>query len=282
MVTKVSPDQWVRSGAAQIAVSVQGSGQPILALHAGVCDRRSWQWCAQRWTDAGYRTIAYDRRGFGDTRYEAEPHDSLADLRAVSEATQARPAVVVGNSMGGMLAIDLALTHPEDVRALVLIGSLPSGAPSREWKQTAQEAAAEAGVAAAMQAGEQAGDVDPLNRAEVHYWLDGPTQDEGRVSGPPRDLMLEMNARALAAATPGDDTDRPQAWPRLNEVRVPTLLLVGEHDETGLWHLAEMMAARLPAARVQPMAGTAHCPMLDQPDELASLVVGFLAETRVG
>jgi len=270
------PDRWVHSGAADLAVSVHGAGTPILALHAGVCDRRSWQWCAPTWADAGFRTIAYDRRGFGDTRYETEAYDSLADLRAVSAATQARPAVVVGNSMGGMLAIDLALSHPDEVLALVLIGSLPSGAPDEAWRQSDAEVAAEAAVQAAAQAAARAGDIDRLNRAEVHYWLDGPGEATGRVSGPPRDLMLEMNGRALAAAPPGDDADTGEAWPRLRELKVPTLLVVGEHDETGLWPLTEMMAALIPTARVERLAGTAHCPMLDRPDELARLVADFV------
>lgn len=212
-----------------MAVSVVGTGTPILALHAGVCDRRSWQWCAPAWAEGGYRTVAYDRRGFGQTRYQSQAYDALADLRAVTTATQARPAVVVGNSMGGALALDLALAHPDEILALVLVGSLPSGAPARAWEQSAAEATAEAEIGAA----EQAGDLHLANRLEVRYWLDGPAQPEGRVTGIPRDLMLDMNQRARSATSPGRDRDREPAWPRLGEVRVPVLLVVGEYDETG-------------------------------------------------
>lgn len=268
------PDLWVPHGSAELAVSVRGSGPPILALHAGVCDRRSWQWCASRWAQAGYRTISYDRRGFGETRYVPEPFDAVADCRAVTAATQAQPAVVVANSMGGSLAIDLALAHPDEVHALVLIGSLPSGAPGESWVQTPQEAAAEAAVEAAS----QSGDLDLVNRLEVHYWLDGPAQPEGRVTGPPRDLMLAMNRRALAATPPGDDAARPEAWPRLGEIEVPTVLVLGEFDESGLGPLTQMMAERLPAARVHQLRGTAHCPMLDRPDVLASLVLDVVGD----
>ena len=264
--TRFAPDHWVRSGAAELAVTVRGAGIPLLALHAGVCDRRSWQWCAPVWEEAGLRTVAYDRRGFGHTRYSAEAYDSLADLRAVAEAMQAAPAVVVGSSLGGGLAVDLALAHPDEVLALILVGSLPSGAPGEAWEESVEESAAAAAVSAAS----QSGDLDRLNRLEAHYWLDGPAQPEGRVTGPPRDLMVEMNRRALTAPPPGEDTARPPAWPRLGEVRAPTLLVVGEYDETGLLPLTDMMAASLPDARVQLLDGTAHCPCSTVPTTSAA------------
>ena len=271
--TADEPDLWVDHGRAALAVSTYGSGRPILALHAGVCDRRSWRWCAPAWADAGFRTIAYDRRGFGGTRYEPEAYDALADARAITEATQARPAVVVGNSMGGALAVDLALAHPDEVLALVLIGSLPSGAPGEAWVQSDAETALEAEFVAAA----ESDDLERVNRLEVHYWLDGPGQPDRRVTGAPRDLMLEMNRRALAAPSAGEDAARPEAWSRLGDIDVPTLLVLGEHDETGLRPLTEMMAARLPRARLTVMDDTAHCPMLDRPDALASTVLEFLA-----
>lgn len=270
-------DRWVTSGGAELAVSMWGEGTPLLALHAGVCDRRSWQWCASTWADAGFRTIAYDRRGFGSTRYQPEPHDDVADLRAVTGHTDARPAVLLGNSMGGALAVDLALAHPDEVLALVLIGSLPSGVPVELWQQSADEAAAEARVDAAA----RAGDVDELNRWEVQYWLDGPAQAEGRVSGAPRDLMRDMNGLALRALPVGPAAERAPAWPRLAEITVPTLVVVGDLDEQGLAPVADQMAGRLGDARVEHLADSAHCPMLDRPASLSAAVLRFLQDASI-
>lgn len=273
----VSPDIWVTSGQAELAVSTWGDGAPLLALHAGVCDRRSWQWCASTWAEAGYRTVAYDRRGFGSTRYQPEPHDDMADLRAVTGRTDARPAVVLGNSMGGTLAVDLALAHPDEVLALVLIGSLPSGVPVELWQQSADEAAAEARVDAAA----RAGDLDELNRWEVQYWLDGPAQTEGRVRGTPRDLMHDMNARALRSPSVGPTEELSAAWPHLEEITVPTLLVVGDLDEQGLAPVVEQMAGRLGDARVEHLPDSAHCPMLDRPAELSAAVLRFLRDASI-
>lgn len=265
-------DTWVTYGSAELAVSTYGQGTSIVALHAGVCDRRSWQWCAPVWAEHGYRTVVYDRRGFGDTRFERETYDSLADLRAVTAATGASPAVVVGNSMGGSLAVDLALAYADEVSTLVLIGSLPSGTPFETWQTSQPEAALEAEIDAAVRAGDRA----RVNELEVHYWLDGPAQAVERVRGEPRRLMLEMNGRALELPSPGDDADRPEAWSRLEDLVVPTLLVLGEYDEVGLGPLAETMAARIPEARIERLPGTAHCPMLDRPDALARVVLDFV------
>jgi pimeloyl-ACP methyl ester carboxylesterase len=271
------PDMRVRSGAAELAVSIDGTGTPLVALHAGVCDRRSWRWCASRWADAGFSTISYDRRGFGQTRYEAGQYDALDDLRAVTAAAGCRPAVVVGNSMGGALAIDLALAYPDEVLALVLIGSLPRDAPDEMWVQSAEETAVEA----EFEAAERSGDDERVNEVEVRYWLDGPAQPEGRVTGTARELMLDMNRRAVDAPDPGQDADRPGAWDRLERISVPTLLLVGEYDESGLAPLAQVMATRMPSARLERLDDTAHCPMLDAPDRLADTVLAFLGRSGV-
>jgi pimeloyl-ACP methyl ester carboxylesterase len=103
---------------------------PVLLFHAGVTDRRSWAPLVEA-LGPGHSTIDFDRRGFGETRYQPEPHSHVNDALAVLDATGAgsAPVTVVGASMGGQAALDLALAHPERVAALVLIGSAVRGAP---------------------------------------------------------------------------------------------------------------------------------------------------------
>ena len=110
----------VMSGTARLSAWTWGTtGPAVVALHPGVGDSRIWSSCAARWAAAGHSVVGYDRRGFGDTRCSPEPHDDLDDLLAVMNAASIESAVVVGNSRGGGLAIDLALAHPERVRGLV-------------------------------------------------------------------------------------------------------------------------------------------------------------------
>ena len=93
----------VPSSKAELAVTTWGTtGPAVVALHPGVGDRRIWQWCAPVWAEAGLRVVAYDRRGFGETVYVAEPHDDLADLLAV---TGGRPTRGRRSSWGTAAAV---------------------------------------------------------------------------------------------------------------------------------------------------------------------------------
>ena len=124
-----------------------GPGHPIVFLHAGVCDRRMWHAVAPRYAARG-RTIAYDRRGYGLTRADPEDHAQVADLLAVLDAlTDGEPAILVGASAGGRVALDMALLHPARVRALVLVAPNIAGAPApsmtrrckRRWTSCARQ-----------------------------------------------------------------------------------------------------------------------------------------------
>jgi pimeloyl-ACP methyl ester carboxylesterase len=116
---------WVRSGSAELPVDRAGTGDPALLLHAGVADRRAWLATLDA-PPEGWELVAYDRRGHGDARWAAEPHDPVDDLLAVLDHVGVRSAVLVGSSRGGRVAIDAALAHPDRVRALALV--LPDSA----------------------------------------------------------------------------------------------------------------------------------------------------------
>ena len=191
----------------------------MLLLHAGVSDRRSWRHVVGRLCP-GYRCVALDARGYGETRYSREDGWSpVEDALAVLDAAGLQRPVLVACSMGGQAAVDLTLGHPERVAGLVLIGSAIRGAPYPEVVD-----GPEAELTRALEAAEEAGDIDEVNRLEAWMWLDGPTATEGRVRGEPRELFLEMNGRALRAPDPGGQAQPPDAWSRLSEIAVPTLI----------------------------------------------------------
>jgi pimeloyl-ACP methyl ester carboxylesterase len=263
----------VPSGKAQIAVDVTDAtdGPPVLMLHAGVTDRRSWRALTDT-LGSHRRCIAVDRRGFGDTLYEPEPFSHVDDSLAVLDDLGVATAAVVGGSMGGRVALDLALTHPDRVAALVLVGAAVRGAPELVPDPPSVRALTEA-IAAA----EEAGDLSEVNRLEAHLWLDGPDAGEGRVGGELRDLFLDMNRIALEAVDPGPEADAPPVWDRLGDIDVPTLVLVGELDRPNVVARADAIGARMPHATVRHLPGTAHVPQLEGHRELLQLVAGFLA-----
>jgi pimeloyl-ACP methyl ester carboxylesterase len=264
---------WVARGGAVLAgTRWSDRGTPMVLLHPGVGDSRIWQWCAPSWARDGFEVVAYDRRGFGDTRYEAEPYDDLEDLAAILAVGVARePAVLVGNSRGAELAMACALASPRSVSALVLIAPVVSGYDVSDWPTSAGEAELDESIAAAA----EAGDLDLVNRLETHYWLDGADQPDGRVSGVPRTMFMAMNGKALRAAATGDATAHPPIWPRLSGVTCPVLVAVGRHDLPGIVRQCHQLADALPDATCVEIDDAAHCPSLDQPLALSALVTTF-------
>lgn len=261
----------VPSGAADLAVTIGGNGVPALVfLHAGVCDRRMWE--AQLAAFAGgHRVVAYDRREFGTTQYQPESYRFVDDLDAVLRATVDGPAVLVGCSQGGRIAVDFALTYPERVARLVLVAPAISGAPEPEsYPPIIQALIGEA------EAAERDEDTDRLNAIEAHAWLDGPVAPEGRVCGDLRALFLDMNGRALRSASAGEETGRLPAFDRFAALKMPILFVVGALDFPHINERARLLSTRVAADLVE-IADAAHLPSFERPDAFNDLVRAWLA-----
>jgi pimeloyl-ACP methyl ester carboxylesterase len=266
----------VHSGGAELIGDVVGAGPPVVCLHAGVADRRVWAGtsallCAQ------HRIYTYDRRGFGDTLYEAEAFSHVEDLGAVITATKVAQVIVIGNSLGGKVALDYSLEHADRVAGLILVAPGVSGAPPPEHM-----APSVAQLDEAIDAADEAGDGDLVNRLEAHLWLDGADMAEGRVGGANRELFLEMNLGAIQASDPGAEVDAPSAWDRLDTLSVPTLVLFGEYDMEIMRSNARHIAEQASNAQFVGLPGVAHVPMLEDPQAFAAAISPFMASIGAG
>ncbi|MCW2961858.1 MAG: alpha/beta hydrolase fold [Thermoleophilia bacterium] len=237
----------------------------LLFLHAGVADWRSWSVVMPLVADVG-APRAYDRRGFGATPPASAPFRHLDDLQGVLERCGGEPAWLIGNSMGGALAIDAALELPERVAGLILLAPAVSGAPELTGLDPVT-----AELEAAIESADAAGDLARLNRLETRLWLDGPQQD-GRVTGAARDLVLDMNALALRGEGPHDGASGLDAWARLEEIAVPTTVVWGEHEIPAVVDRCRRIVARVPHAIGHHMRGVAHLPSVERPADVAALV----------
>jgi pimeloyl-ACP methyl ester carboxylesterase len=262
----------VRSGRADLAVLMAGEGPPLVFLHAGIADKRMWRGQLEAFAGT-HTTIAYDRRGFGETTYEAEPHTRVGDLDAVLAALAPGRTVLVGCSQGGRVAIDYALDHFRRVRALVLVAPAVSGAPDPAAFPPEIQAPLDA-----TEAAEKADDLDRLNALEAHAWLDGPRAKEGRVGGSLRTLFLDMNGRALRAPPTGDEISDTRAYQRFAELALPILLTCGDLDFPHIQERTRHLSRVAPYAELVEMRGAAHLPNLEQPDAFNALLRRFLAD----
>jgi len=261
------------SGRAQLAYDSAGGGDgaDVLLIHAGVNDRRSWHHVVERLCSR-HRCIAFDARGYGDTEYEREDGWSpVSDAVAVLDAAALERPVVVACSMGGQTAIDLALAYPDRVAGLVLIGTAIRGAPYPELHDgpTAE-------LNARIEAADRAGDLDEVARLEAWLWLDGPGAAEGRVGGHARELFLDMNRRALRAQDPGEQAELSAAWPRLGDIAIPTLVMIGRLDAQDIQAIAEPAAAMIPGAQLRFLDGVAHVPHLEADPTTLNDIAAFV------
>lgn len=253
---------------ARIHYERAGAGLPVVLLHAGVADLRMWEPQVAALAEH-FDVIRLDQRGFGESELPAKRWSPVADLLEIVDSLNLKPAHLVGCSMGGSIAIDFAIRYPERVSKLVLVGTAISGA---NFGKNYPELWAE------VKAADTAGELDALNQAEMHLFLDGPRRPRGYVKQPLRDLFLDMNGITLKSnwdAAPTDDLD-PPAVERLGEVAAPALIVVGDKDVPTIYDAADLLMKSLPNVKRHLIHDAAHLPNLEHPEEFNQIVLDFL------
>jgi pimeloyl-ACP methyl ester carboxylesterase len=261
---------------ARIYYEIAGEGDPFLMIHAGVADSRQWDNESAHFAQR-YHVLRYDMRGYGKSEPVPGEYSHLSDLTALLEVLKIKqPVVAMGCSMGGGVAMNLALAKPGMVQALILVDS---GPPGLELDVPAPPQAAEAEKAF------DAGDLDLVNELETQIWFDGMGRTPAQVNQEMRKLVLEMNGIALAheAKELGKrlpDSEVP-AVQRLSEIQVPVLVIVGAHDTPYTKAAADYMVSRMPSAQKVVIEDAAHLPNLDHPARFQQVVTAFLDSLAV-
>jgi 3-oxoadipate enol-lactonase len=239
----------------------------LLLIHAGIANLRMWD--PQIATlAADHFVVRFDERCFGLTDAEPTASSDRADARAVLDHLGVERATVIGCSRGGGIAIDLTLESPDRVVGLVTIGSGPSGHPDVE--ETAQEHELYAAMEAAT--GEEA------LRLEADFWDVGPLRDAAALDqefvATARGLNL-LNLRHIDEERETIPLD-PPAYGRLGDVRVPTLVMVGEDDVSVVHPASRSLVERIPAAEEYRFADAAHIPNVERPEEFERVLTAWL------
>jgi 3-oxoadipate enol-lactonase len=250
----------------------RGRGPPVVLVHGHTLDRRLWEPQVAPLLDAGYRVVRYDVRGHGRSEAPATGYtyqNYSLDLRDLLDRLSiGAPVNVVGLSMGGGIALQFAVDHPERVASLVLVDStVPGFTYSSEYAEAIEEL---------VRVARSEGPRTALERV----WLPHPLFD-GIRRFPERFDFLKRMVLAYPAADYLDETEYPQpqwqAIDRLDEIRAPTLVLVGEDDLPDFRLIAEILAANIATARREVIVDAGHLLNLEQPEAFNRALLGFLA-----
>jgi len=250
-----------------------GDGPVVVLLHPGLWDMRTWDPQISTFTNAGYRVIRYDLRGYGlSSRLSAEPYSHVADLCSLLDTLEIEQAALVGCSMGGAVAIDTAVTAPSRVWALVVVASGMSGfEPSAEEEDWWEDAGA--GIEAAVEAGEL------LRAQDLRLAIWAPLGTDDAAGAAIRRIAFD-NIHELTMDESGEIELEPPAAHRLHEIDVPTLVLKAEHDPPDMRRISDILAAGIPGARARMIEGADHVVNLRQPAAFDAAVLPFLSEVR--
>lgn len=175
-----------------------------------------------------------------------------------------------------MVSLDFALDSPERVWALVLVGA---GIDDHDYSEEMQAFDAEEEAAVAR------GDLDAAVNANLDFWVAGPRRTLDEVDPTIRELVADMQQRAFRQSKGHDDLRAmrldPPASQRLGEVKAPTLVLTGDEDVEDIRVMGDRLARDIPDAERATIAGAAHLPNLERPEEFDRIVLDFLARHEV-
>ncbi len=246
-----------RATGMDIRVDRVGVGEPVVVLNGLLGLNEHWFGCLAEWARRGEVLLVepplLEMKGPGCSV------EGVTDLVAslLSSLTD-RPAVVIGNSLGGHVALRLAIERPELVRAIVPVGS--SGLFERTFEKGAEHSPSRAFV----------------ERKITQLFHDPSRMLPGMIDQAYGELSRRSAARALVRL--GRSAKKDHLGELLPGIRRPTLLVWGRNDAVTPPEVAEQFRELIPGSKLEWIEGCGHAPQIERPEELGPIVGRFLDE----
>jgi pimeloyl-ACP methyl ester carboxylesterase len=256
-------------GGTRLFYEVKGTGQPVVLIHGGQLDCRMWDDQFAVFARQ-FRVIRYDVRGFGGSFRPDALYSDAEDLAGLLDYLKVSKAHVVGLSLGGRIAIDFAVSHPARVSSLTLAGpglagyEPPDGTETdlRMWniiKAVRDEGPEKATalwlkdpfMAPAMEQARLVSGLERIARENAHCWLENP--------------VLQRSPKPLAAT-------------RLGEIKVPTLLIIGDRDVPQAKATVETLEKGIDGSKKVAIKDAGHMVNMEKPELFNEAVLSFLRQ----
>jgi 3-oxoadipate enol-lactonase len=259
---------FVGVGGSKIYYEVRGDGPAVVLVHDGLCHREVWdgQW---RVFAEHFKVIRYDRRGYGKSEPPTEPYSDVEDLHALLQHLHVSRASVVGSSAGSNLCMEFALSYPQSVTSLILVGPVVSGLDfSAHFIQRNQAVFGPLMEKKDLTATIANTLVDPYI---IAHGNDGARNALGE--------LLRKNPQNLTHPTNFMKFGEPPTVSRLSEINVPTLILVGEADIPDVHAHSGAIQAGIKKSRRLIIPHTGHLPYFEKPEDFNRIALEFLSSS---
>jgi 3-oxoadipate enol-lactonase len=261
--TQTAPGTFVAVEGSKLYYEECGTGpEAVILLHDGIAHSAVWDdvwptFCKQ------FHVIRYDRRGYGRSPAATTWYSETEDLATLLRSRKIKSAVLVGSSHGGELSIDFTIQYPNLVKQLVLVGAVLSGFPYTDHFLNR-------GMANSA----------PFEKGDVAKGLSNWSKDKYLLA--PGHEAAQQRLLAILTANPQDMTHNDFARPttpslsRLSEIRVPTLILVGDADIPDVQAHAGAIAAGIGGSKRVVIGDSGHLMYLEKPEEFSRVVIPFI------
>jgi pimeloyl-ACP methyl ester carboxylesterase len=258
-------DGYVNLDGARLYYEVAGSGPPLTLIHGFTLDSRMWDDQFEALTE-DYMVIRYDIRGYGQSDLsQSDPYSRSGDLNFILSHLNLSESHILGLSMGGRIAIDFALEYPASVTSLILADSALGGYKWKEFGRSLEqlfEIASESGV----EAGKQFFSSLDLFKSATQ---------KPEVAIRLMEMLTDYSGWHFTHDDPYIQLD-PPAIERLDEITVPTLVIVGELDTLDFHDISNILHDGIPNARKIILPSVGHISSMEAPEEFNRVVREFL------
>ena len=258
---------------------IAGKGEPLVLIHGSFGDRRFWD---LQFYDLSkkYKVLRYDLRGFGRSALpiENEVYRDSDDLDALIDFLGIKKAHVCGLSFGSFVVIDFALSHPDKCLSLIPVGPRVAGDDLNEYK-TSNVDTLRAIISKVTEMVKSKG----AKEATDYLWIGDHVMGKAVVTTRTRHALLKMgyeyswwrylhgNKRKYAF---------PNAIKKLNEIKIPTLIVTAEYDLELCKDVAAIMTKEIPGAKLISIKGAGHIMNMDQPKEFNEIISKFIDQIK--
>ncbi len=261
----------MKSGFAEVNGSklyyeTKGKGPAVVFIHSGGFDRRIWDDQFNAFA-ARFAVIRYDVRGFGKSQPPTKPYSDDEDLYQLLKFLGIKKAHLIGMSLGGRIAIDFTLTHPEMVNTLIAVGPGLSGYP-----YSGEDTVELMKIVYSI----KNDDGTPAGEAWLRSAYNAPAMENPAVAKRITPIAIE-NSRAWLINIFFPRPPFPLAIQRLSEIKVPTLLIRGDRDVPVITRIVQTLESGIAGSKKVIIPGAGHVVNMEKPGEFNRAVLDFLA-----